>query len=132
MLSDPIADMLTRIRNGARVGKPQVNIRASNICQGIATVLKEEGFIVDYDRIEDATKQGLLRIQLKYAIDGSSAISFVERRSKPGKRLYSSSRDLPVVLGGMGVVIVSTSKGVMTDKRCRQEKIGGEVICTVS
>jgi small subunit ribosomal protein S8 len=130
-LSDPIADMLTRIRNGVRIQKPEVKIRASSICEGIARVLKEEGYIKDYDRIDDG-KQGLLRIFLKYSQEGEPIISEIKRTSKPGRRLYSTVKDLPDVLGGMGITIVSTSKGVMSDRNCRKENIGGELICTVS
>ena len=130
-LSDPIADMLTRIRNAARIGRQEVNIQASKICRGVAQVLKEEGYIKDFDRIDDG-KQGLLRIQLKYTIDGSSVITVIDRVSKPGRRMYSKVTDLPRVMGGLGIAVVSTSKGVMSDRKCRHENIGGELICTVS
>ena len=130
-LSDPIADMLTRIRNAARVKKDQVNIRASNICEGIAAVLKKEGYIDDFDRIDDG-KQGFLRIMLKYDQDGRSIINEIKRTSKPGCRIYASVDKLPRVLAGMGITIVSTSKGVMSDRSCREANIGGEVLCTVS
>ena len=130
-LSDPIADMLTRIRNAASVGKPEVNIRASNICMGIGAVLKEEGFIADIEKIDDG-KQGLLRVTLKYDREGGSVITDIQRTSKPGRRIYKSVSDLPRVLGGLGVAIVSTSKGIMSDKNCRQDNVGGEVLCTVS
>ena len=130
-LSDPIADMLTRIRNAKRINRAEVNIKASNICEGIASVLKEEGYIKDYDRIDDG-KQGVLKIELKYDQGGQSAIEEITRTSKPGRRIYSSVRELPRVLSGMGVVIVSTSKGVMSDKNCREANIGGEMLCTVS
>ena len=130
-LSDPIADMLTRIRNGSRVNKPQVQIKASKVCEGVARVLKEEGYITDYDRIDD-TKQGLLRIFLKYSNEGMPVISELKRLSKPGRRVYSGMNDMPEVLGGLGIAIVSTSKGVMSDRNCRKENIGGEMICMVS
>ena len=130
-LSDPIADMLTRIRNAARINKAQVNIRASNICEGIATVLKQEGYIEDFDRIDD-NKQGILRVTLKYDQVGRSAIDKITRTSKPGCRIYSAVGDLPRVLAGMGIVIVSTSKGVMSDRSCREANVGGEILCTVS
>ena len=130
-LSDPIADMLTRIRNAARVNKKQVNIKASNICEGIAAVLKKEGYIEDFDRIDDG-QQGILRVTLKYDLDGNSIIVEIARTSRPGRRLYSSVDKLPRVLAGMGIAIVSTSKGVMSDKNCREAKIGGEILCTVS
>ena len=130
-LSDPIADMLTRIRNGGRVQMPDVKIRASKVCEGLAKVLKEEGYIVDYDRIED-DKQGLIRVFLKYTIEGQHAITEIKRVSKPGKRVYCNVKDLPRVLDGMGIVIVSTSKGVISDRICRKESIGGELLCMVS
>ena len=129
--SDPIADMLTRIRNGARVQKAHVEIRASNMCAGIAAVLKSEGYIEDYDRIDDG-KQGVLRITLKYDQVGCSAITEITRTSKPGCRKYVSVDGLPKVLGGMGIAIVSTSKGVISDRGCREQKVGGEILCTVS
>ena len=130
-LSDPIADMLTRIRNAARINRNQVNIKASNICEGIAAVLKKEGYIEDFDRIDDS-KQGILRIMLKYDQDGCSIINEITRTSKPGCRIYSSVDKLPRVLAGMGIAIVSTSKGVMSDNDCREAKVGGEILCTVS
>ena len=130
-LSDPIADMLTRIRNAARINNSSVNIKASKICEGIAAVLKVEGYIEDYDRIDDG-KQGILRINLKYDDEGKSVIGEITRTSKPGKRVYCSVDKLPRVLGGMGIAIVSTSKGVMSDRNCRQSNIGGEILCTVS
>jgi len=130
-LGDPIADMLTRIRNAVRINQKQVSIRASKICEGIATVLKKEGYIEDFDLIDDA-KQGILRIALKYDHDGQSIINEITRTSKPGRRIYSPVDNLPHVLGGMGIAIVSTSKGVMSDRGCRNENVGGEILCTVS
>ncbi len=130
-LSDPIADMLTRIRNAARINKTQVNVKASKICEGVAAVLKEEGYIEDFDRIDDG-KQGILRITLKYDQQGRPVINEIKRTSKPGRRTYSSVDKLPRVLSGMGVAIVSTSKGVMSDRNCRQTNVGGEILCTVS
>ena len=130
-LNDPIADMLTRIRNGQRKEAREVNIKASGICQGIADVLKEEGYIEDYDRIDDG-KQGILRVRLKYDRLGQPAILHLQRTSKPGRRIYSAVGDLPHVLDGLGIVVVSTSKGVMSDRKCREEKVSGELLCTVS
>jgi len=130
-LSDPIADMLTRVRNGVRIGQEQVNVRASKICEGIAAVLKDEGYIEDFDRIDDG-KQGILRLVLKYNQEGQAVINEISRTSKPGRRIYSSVDKLPHVLGGYGIAIISTSKGVMSDRSCRQAKVGGEVLCTVS
>ena len=130
-MSDPIADMLTRIRNALRINNPQVNIKASNICIGIASVLKQEGYIEDFDKIDDG-KQGILRIDLKYTVDGRAVIENIQRSSKPGKRIYASVEKLPKVLGGMGIAVVSTSKGIKSDKDCRKDNIGGEILCTVS
>ena len=130
-MSDPIADMLTRIRNAARIGRSQVNIRASKICEGIASVLKKEGYIEDFDKIDDG-KQGILRITLKYDPEGRSVINEISRTSKPGCRIYSPVDKLPRVLAGLGIAIVSTSKGVMSDGSCREVKVGGEILCTVN
>jgi small subunit ribosomal protein S8 len=130
-LSDPIADMLTRIRNAARVRRMHVSVKASKICEGIAAVLQTEGYIEGFDRIEDS-RQGTLRIALKYDQEGSPAISEITRMSKPGCRVYVGVDDLPRVLGGMGIVVVSTSKGVISDRGCRENKVGGEILCTVS
>jgi small subunit ribosomal protein S8 len=130
-LSDPIADMLTRIRNATRVRREQVSIKASNICEGIAAVLKSEGYIEDFDRIDDS-KQGTIRIILKYDEEGCPAISEITRTSKPGCRVYVGVDNLPTVLGGMGIAVVSTSKGVISDRSCRENKVGGEILCTVS
>jgi small subunit ribosomal protein S8 len=130
-LSDPIADMLTRIRNAVRNRSDEVNIKASNICQGVASVLQQEGYIRGFDRIEDDTKQGILRVALKYSDDGEPLIKEIKRVSSPGKRVYSGVGELPVVLSGMGIAVVSTSKGVVSDRVCRKERIGGEILCTV-
>jgi small subunit ribosomal protein S8 len=130
-LSDPIADMLTRIRNAVRIGRSDVNIKATKVCEGVAGVLKQEGFIEEYDRIDDG-KQGILRVKLKYALDGEPAIREIVRTSKPGKRVYSAAKEIPLVMGGMGIAVISTSKGVMSDRSCRSQNIGGEIICTVN
>jgi small subunit ribosomal protein S8 len=130
-LSDPIADMLTRIRNALRINKGEVSIRASKICEGIASVLKKEGYIKDFDRVDDG-KQGILRVFLKYDMEGQPIIREIKRVSKPGRRMYSPVEDLPNVLGGMGIAVVSTSKGIMSDRDCRKEKVSGEILCTVS
>jgi small subunit ribosomal protein S8 len=129
-LSDPIADMLTRIRNASAISQSEVRVKASNVCEGIAKVLKEEGYITDYDRIDDG-KQGLLRIKLKYSSVGEPVINEIKRISKPGKRVYSGFEEMPQVLGGLGLSIVTTSKGVISDRRC-SGKLGGEILCTVS
>jgi small subunit ribosomal protein S8 len=128
--SDPIADMLTRIRNAARVSKPQVRVKRSKICLGIARVLKEEGYIADYDSIDD-TNQGEIRIHLSCADDGKPVLQDVQRVSRPGRRIYRGSGKLPRVLDGLGAVIVSTSRGVLSDRQCREHNVGGEVLCTV-
>ena len=130
-MSDPIADMLTRIRNAGRAGKKQVKIRSSKVCQGIAGVLKEEGYIEDFDVIDDG-RQGVIRVTLKRMRSGEPVISDIRRVSKPGCRVYRGREDLEPVLGGLGIAIVSTSKGVVSDRQCRKENIGGEVLCTVS
>jgi small subunit ribosomal protein S8 len=129
---DPIADMLTRIRNANRVGRRMVLIRNSKICTGIAGVLKDEGYIDSYDVIEDATHQGQIRIRLKYASNGERIIHSIDRQSKPGRRVYRKVDELPRVLNGMGICVVSTSHGVMSDRKAREANIGGELLCTVS
>ena len=129
-LSDPIADMLTRIRNALRARMDIVNVLASGTCEGICLVLKEEGYISDYKKIED-TKQGLLRVYLKYGPAGEDVVTEIKRISKPGCRIYRSVDDLPRPLDGMGISIVSTSKGILSDRQCREQKVSGEVLCTV-
>jgi small subunit ribosomal protein S8 len=128
---DPIADMLTRIRNANRVGRRYVQIPKSKICTGIAQVLKDEGYIDEFDVIDDE-RQGQIRVKLKYAINGDKVIHAIDRASKPGCRLYRGVGDLPKVLNGMGISIVSTSKGVMSDRKARENNVGGELLCTVS
>ncbi len=128
---DPIADMLTRIRNANRVGRRLVMIPKSKICSGIAQVLKEEGYIEQFDTIDD-DKQGHLRVKLKYTLTGEKVIHTIDRFSKPGCRVYRGVEELPDVLNGMGICVVSTSKGVMSDRRAREANVGGELLCTVS
>jgi small subunit ribosomal protein S8 len=106
-------------------------VKASKICAGIAAVLKKEGYILEYDRIDDG-RQGVLRVLLKYDPDGRPAITDIQRVSKPGCRVYASVDSLPTVLGGMGIVVVTTSKGIVSDRDCRQQKVGGEILCMVS
>ncbi len=129
-LSDPIADMLTRIRNALRSRHTTVNIRASKTCEGICRVLKEEGYIEDHRRVED-NKQGLLRVYLKYGPMGEDVITEIKRASRPGRRLYRGASKLPRVLNGMGIAVISTSQGILSDRKCREGNIGGEVLCTV-
>lgn len=128
---DPIADMLTRIRNANRVGRKFVLIPRSKICTGIAQVLKEEGYINDFSVIED-TRQGQIRVELKYALNGDRVIHEIDRSSKPGRRVYRGVKELPKVLNGLGIAVVSTSKGVMSDRKARENNVGGELLCTVS
>jgi len=128
---DPIADMLTRIRNANRVGRKLVLINKSKICSGIAQVLKEEGYIEAFDVIDDG-KQGQLRVKLKYSMAGDKVIHEIDRLSKPGRRVYNKVEELPKVLNGMGIAVISTSKGVMSDRQAREQNVGGELLCTVS
>ncbi len=130
MWSDPIADMLTRIRNAARVRRKQVNIPSSKLKTGIARVLREEGYIHGYNVIEDG-KQGILRIDLKYGPRGEDVMHRIQRASRPSCRVYRKVADLPRVLDGLGVAIVSTSRGVLSDRECRRQHVGGELLCTV-
>ena len=129
MLTDPIADMLTRIRNSVRIKSEKVDIPISKIKLEVAKILKEEGFIRAYKILKDR-RQGVLRVIPKY-IDSQSVITGLKRISKPGRRVYVSSDEIPRVMGGLGVAILTTSKGVLSDKTCRNEGIGGEVICYV-
>jgi small subunit ribosomal protein S8 len=128
---DPIADMLTRIRNANRVGRRMVLIPKSKICTGIAQVLKDEGYIDQFDVIEDE-RQGQIRVKLKYSMSGDKVIHEIDRQSKPGRRVYRKVDELPRVLNGMGIVVISTSKGVMSDRQAREQNVGGELLCTVS
>jgi small subunit ribosomal protein S8 len=130
MWSDPVADMLTRISNGLHAKRRQVKVPCSGVKIGLAKVLKQEGYIDDFDVIED-TKQGILRITLKYTANGEPIINAMRRESKPGRRVYKAVKDMPQVLNGLGVAILSTSMGVMSDRQCREAKVGGELICTV-
>ncbi|MBE6871089.1 MAG: 30S ribosomal protein S8 [Ruminococcaceae bacterium] len=129
-ITDPIADMLTRIRNANSAKHPSVDIPASNMKKAIADILVEEGFIKSYQLIED-DKQGTIRVFLKYGANKSRVLQGLRRVSKPGLRIYSSSEDMPQVMRGIGVAIVSTSKGIITDKQARQQNIGGEVLAFV-
>jgi len=129
-LTDSIADMLTRIRNAARNKAPKVDCRNSKVCAGIAKVLKEEGYIVGFDIIEDG-RQGILRVELKYGPRGEDLIHTLIRKSKPGRRVYAGVEELPRPLAGMGIAIVSTPKGVLSDRQARDQKVGGELLCTV-
>lgn len=129
-MTDPIADMLTRIRNANVVKHETVDVPASNMKKELARILLEEGFVRGYDVIEDG-KQGIIRIQLKYGQSGERVISGLKRISKPGMRVYAANHEIPKVLNGLGISVISTSKGILTDKQARKENVGGEVICYV-
>jgi len=130
VMTDPIADMLTRIRNANSVYNPKVEIPASRIKRAMVEILKDEGFVRDFDLVEDG-KQGMLRVSLKYGPNREKVITGLKRISKPGLRVYANKEQLPKVLGGLGIAIISTSKGIMTDKKARKEGLGGEVIAYV-
>lgn len=130
VMTDPIADYLTRIRNANMAKHDSVEIPASNIKKSISEILKREGFIRDYE-VADDNKQGVIRVFLKYGPNGERVISGLKRISKPGLRNYVGAEDLPKVLNGLGIAIVSTSAGVITDKEARQKNVGGEVIAYI-
>ena len=129
-ITDPIADMLTRIRNANSAKHETVDIPASNMKKAIAQILLDEGYIASYKVIED-DKQGVIRVTLKYGENKSQVITGLRRVSKPGLRIYSNVEDMPKVMNGLGVAIISTSKGIMTDKQARSENVGGEVLAFV-
>ena len=128
--SDPIADMLTRIRNANSVKKPRVRIKRSKVCLGIAQVLKDEGYIADFVSIDD-TNQGEIVVDLKYGERGEYVIQKLSRVSRPSRRVYRGVGEMPRVLDGLGITVVSTSRGVLSDRQCRKLKIGGELLCEV-
>lgn len=130
MMTDPIADMLTRIRNAVSVERPTVEMPVSKVKKGVADVLKREGFIWEWE-VEDDKPVGRLRIELKYGPSGEKVIRKIRRVSKPGCRVYRGARELRPVLNGQGISILSTSHGVMSDREARQQKIGGEVLCEI-
>lgn len=130
VMTDPIADMLTRIRNANNAKHTTVTIPASNIKKAIAGILLEEGYVKEVKYNED-DKQGMIEITLKYTSDNSKVISGIKRISKPGLRIYAANDEVPKVLNGLGIAIISTSKGIMTDKEARKINIGGEVLCYV-
>ena len=129
-ISDVIADMLTRIRNANDAKHETVDIPASNLKKSIAQILLEEGYIKNFQIVEDG-KQGIIRVALKYAAGKQKVIHGLKRVSKPGVRIYSNCEDMPRVMNGLGIAIVSTSKGVMTDKKARQANVGGEILAFV-
>nr|WP_297198608.1 30S ribosomal protein S8 [Thermanaeromonas sp.] len=129
-MTDPIADFLTRIRNANLAYHEKVEVPASRVKRAIAEIMKNEGFIKDYEYIDDG-KQGILRIYLKYGPNKERVITGLKRISRPGLRIYARKDQLPRVLGGLGIAVISTSKGIMTDKQARREGVGGEVICYI-
>ena len=128
MMTDPIADMLTRIRNGNKANHLSVSLPSSNEKRAIAQILLDEGYIKGFD-VEEDNKQGILTIDLKYAEEGEKVISGLRRISKPGLRVYVKANEVPKVLDGLGIAIISTSKGLLTDKAARELNVGGEVMC---
>ncbi len=130
MMTDPIADMLTRIRNGVSVERPHVEMPLSKVKRGVADVLKREGYIWDWQEVEGAPTNGL-RLDLKYGPNGERVIRKIKRVSKPGRRVYSRAGDLAPVLNGLGISVVSTSRGVLSDREARQRNLGGEVLCEI-
>jgi len=130
-MSDTIADMLTRLRNAIGAKHKTVDVKNSKICQGIAQVLKEEGYITDFAVLDDGTKQGLIRLTVKYTPTGERVIREIKRVSKPGCRVYRDVNNLPKIIQGLGMAILSTSRGVMSDRKARQENVGGELLATI-
>ena len=130
MMTDPIADMLTRIRNAVRVERPNVDMPLSHVKRGLAEVLKREGYIWDWQEVEEQPVNQL-RIELKYGPNGERVIQKIRRISKPGCCVYSKARDLKPVLNGLGIKILSTSRGLISDREARQRKLGGEVLCEI-
>ena len=128
MMTDPIADMLTRIRNAVRVERLHVDMPASKVKKGVAEVLKREGYIWDFKEV-DGQPVSQLRIELKYGPNGERVIRHVRRMSKPGRRVYSRAAELRPILNGLGISIISTSRGVISDREARQRNLGGEVLC---
>lgn len=130
VMTDPIADYLTRIRNANMVYKETVEIPSSKLKKSLSEILKREGYIKDFEFVEDG-KQGIIRLYLKYGAGKDRTITDIKRISKPGLRVYAQKDEIPRVLGGLGIAIISTSKGIVTDKDARREGVGGEVICYV-
>ena len=130
MMTDPIADMLTRIRNAVRVERPHVDMPISKVKRGLAEVLKREGYIWDWEEAQDKPAN-LLRVHLKYGPNGEKVIRRIRRVSKPGRRVYSGAAQLKPILGGLGISVISTSRGVISDREARQRKLGGEILCEI-
>lgn len=130
MMTDPIADMLTRVRNAIQAGHDQVSVPASKTKREITRILREEGYVRGFESIDEGP-QGRIDIELKYVGDRQSAITGLKRVSSPGLRVYCNKTTLPVVLNGLGIAVISTSRGVLTDRQCREQGVGGEVLCEV-
>ena len=130
MMTDPIADMLTRIRNAVRIERPNVDVPASKVKRGLAEVLKREGYIWDWNESAEKTFP-VIRLDLKYGPNGERVIRHIKRISKPGRRVYNGATQLRPILNGLGISIVSTSRGVISDREARQRNLGGEVLCEV-
>lgn len=130
-ISDPIADMLTRIRNAVRNDAASVNCLNSKVCRGIAQALRDEGYITSFDVVEDG-RQGILKVKLKYGPNGEKLINTIKRESTSGRRVYKGVTELPRPMDGMGISIITTPKGVLSDRKCRELNVGGELLCTVA
>ncbi|MFH1675316.1 MAG: 30S ribosomal protein S8 [Pseudomonadota bacterium] len=129
-VTDPLADMLTRIRNGSTANFNRVDVPASKLKISVVKILKSEGYIKNYKLIKDG-KQGFVRIYLKYSETNQSAIVGMKRHSKPSRRIYVKQKDIPLILNGMGIAILSTSRGVLTDREAKKQNLGGELLCAV-
>ena len=127
---DPITDLLNRLRNGMRAGHDRVDIPASRVKESLVKVLAEEGYVVSYRRVEEKGRP-LLRVGLKYDADGEPIVNGLERVSRPGRRVYAPAKAIPEVLGGLGISIVSTSRGILTGRQARDARLGGEILCNV-
>ena len=130
MNTDTIADTLTRIRNALQRRKATVDVLASNTCRGILSVMRAEGYVQGYDEIDDG-RQGIIRVQLKYGPDGEQVLTHLERESKPSRRVYRKASEVTPVLGGLGVAIYTTPRGVVSDRQARRHNVGGELLCTI-
>jgi len=128
--SDPLSDLLTRLRNGMRAGHDRVDVPASRLKEAVLKVLEDEGFIASFRQVQEGGRP-VLRVGLKYDGEGEPIVTGMERVSRPGRRVYARSDSIPSVLGGLGVAIVSTSKGIVADRKARQSRLGGEVLCNV-
>jgi small subunit ribosomal protein S8 len=129
-INDPISDMLTRIRNAVRNKAKSVDCVNNKVCRGIATVLRDEGYIDSFDVIDDG-RQGLIKVKLKYGPQGEILMNEITRMSKPGRRVYTTVETLPKPMQGLGIAIVSTSSGVLSDRKAREKRVGGELLCTI-